>query len=315
MIYLGMNKAITVRNLKKTFSVKKRQIVAVNGISFQINEGDLVGFIGKNGAGKTTTMKCLSGLLAPDSGEVEVLGFTPSKRRYQFLQRISMVMGNRSQLWWELPAIDSFLLNKEIYQIENTKYKSVLNEMVRRLDIKQLLDIPVRKLSLGERMKCELICSLLHTPDLVFLDEPTLGLDLISQKNLRDFLEDYHRNYGSTIILTSHNMEDIKDLCNRVIIIDEGNILYDDSLSELASKFVKKKNIHFVFPKKIELREIEKYGDIVDFDGKEGTISVPVGDVRSVATKLLEEYEVEDIDIGEMGLEDIVRNIFSKKSV
>lgn len=237
MLYLSMKYAITVKGLRKTFNVAKKNIVAVNDVTFNIEERELVGFIGKNGAGKTTTLKCLSGLLVPDKGNVEVLGYIPSERKYDFLQRISMVMGNRSQLWWELPPNETFLLNKEIYQIDDVKYKNILNEMVRRLDIKDLLDIPVMKLSLGERMKCELIASLLHTPELIFLDEPTLGLDVISQKNLRDFLAEYHQNYHSTIILTSHNMEDIKDLCKRVIVIDSGSILYDGELTTLTSKF------------------------------------------------------------------------------
>jgi len=237
MLYLSMKYAITVKGLRKTFNVAKKNVVAVNDLSFNVPEGELVGFIGKNGAGKTTTLKCLSGLLVPDKGDVEVLGYIPSERNYDFLQKISMVMGNRSQLWWELPANETFLLNKEIYQIDDIKYKNILNEMVRRLDIKDLLDIPVMKLSLGERMKCELIASLLHTPELIFLDEPTLGLDVISQKNLRDFLAEYHQNYHSTIILTSHNMEDIKDLCKRVIVIDSGSILYDGELTTLTSKF------------------------------------------------------------------------------
>lgn len=244
-----MRDVIVVEDLRKTFNVpvgssrkffekrKYKNIVAVNNISFNVKEGELVGFIGRNGAGKTTTLKCLSGLLVPDGAQIKVLGHIPSAREHTLLQKISMVMGNRSQLWWELPASETFLLNKEIYQIEDVKYKNILNEMVRRLDVKDVIDVPVRKLSLGERMKCEFIASLLHTPELVFFDEPTLGLDIISQKNLRDFLSDYHKSYNSTIILTSHNMEDIKDLCQRILIIDEGNILYDGELSILASKF------------------------------------------------------------------------------
>lgn len=237
MLYLSMKYAITAKDLRKTFNVAKKNVVAVNDISFDIADGELVGFIGKNGAGKTTTLKCLSGLLVPDKGDVEVLGYTPSERSHDFLQKISMLMGNRSQLWWELPANETFLLNKEIYQIDDAKYRNILNEMVERLDVKHLLDIPVRKLSLGERMKCEFIASLLHTPKLAFFDEPTLGLDIFSQQNLRDFLADYHRNYNSTIILTSHNMEDINDLCKRVIVIDEGTILYDGQLSKLTTKY------------------------------------------------------------------------------
>jgi len=244
-----MQSAIVVKDLLKTFNLpidsshrffrkrKFRNTTAINGIDFRVKKGELVGLIGKNGAGKTTTLKCLTGLLVPDSGEVEVLGYIPSERKYEFLQKISMVMGNRSQLWWELPARETFLLNKEIYEIGDSKYGEILNEMVGRLDVNDLLDVPVRKLSLGERMKCELIASLLHGPELLFLDEPTLGLDIISQKNLRGFLADYHKEYNSTIILTSHNMEDIKDLCERLIIIDKGNILYDGELVGFLAEY------------------------------------------------------------------------------
>ncbi|MBP6922045.1 ATP-binding cassette domain-containing protein, partial [Candidatus Dojkabacteria bacterium] len=237
---------VKVKNLSKEFKVSQKSIKAINNISFNIYKEEFVGFIGQNGAGKTTTLKCLTGLLAPDEGEVRVLGHEPQKRDYDFLSSISLVMGNKSQLWWELPPIETFLLNKEIYQIEDTFFKKNLSEMVERLGITESINIPVRKLSLGERMKCELVASFLHSPELLFLDEPTLGLDIVSQQKLRDFLADYQARNKATVILTSHNMEDIKNLCKRVIIIDKGKLLYDGRLTELTEKFVKEKFVRFV---------------------------------------------------------------------
>ena len=266
--------AIQVKNLSKTFKVGNKEIKAVNYISFDIYKEEFVGFIGQNGAGKTTTLKCLTGLLVQDSGEVEVLGYITQKRDYDFLERISLVMGNKSQLWWELPAIDTFLLNKEIYQIEDKEFEENLNEMVKILGVEELIQVPVRKLSLGERMKCELIASLLHSPELLFLDEPTLGLDVVSQQRLRDFLEEYHKRKKATVILTSHNMEDIKNICKRVIMIDKGKILYDGRLSELTEKFVKEKFVHFVLPEVHQEKEISGLGKVLEFNGTTGLMLV-----------------------------------------
>lgn len=235
---------VCVKNLKKSYRVEKgglfrRSTVvvkAVRGISFDVVKGEFVGFIGPNGSGKTTTLKCLSGLLVKDSGSVRVLGFNPEDRNYDFLRRFSLVMGNKSQLWWELPAVESFLLNKEIYEIDDCSYKCILDEMVSVLGIKDVVGVPVRKLSLGERMKCELVVGLLHTPELVFLDEPTLGLDVVYQDRLRCFLRDYRKEYGATIMLTSHNVVDIDSLCNRVVVINSGCIVFDGDISELRSR-------------------------------------------------------------------------------
>lgn len=302
--------AIQVKNLSKTFKVGNKEIKAVNDISFDIYKEEFVGFIGQNGAGKTTTLKCLTGLLVQDSGEVEVLGYIPQKRDYDFLERISLVMGNKSQLWWELPAIDTFLLNKEIYQIEDKEFEENLNEMVKILGVEELIQVPVRKLSLGERMKCELIASLLHSPELLFLDEPTLGLDVVSQQRLRDFLEEYHKRKKATVILTSHNMEDIKNLCKRVIMIDKGKILYDGRLSELTEKFVKEKFVHFVLPEVHQEKEISGLGKVLEFNGTTGLMLVDRGKIKEVTKVLIDKFDVEDIDIEEPTLESVVKNIW-----
>ena len=302
---------VKVKNLSKEFKVSQKSIKAINNISFNIYKEEFVGFIGQNGAGKTTTLKCLTGLLAPDEGEVRVLGHEPQKRDYDFLSSISLVMGNKSQLWWELPPIETFLLNKEIYQIEDTFFKKNLSEMVERLGITESINIPVRKLSLGERMKCELVASFLHSPELLFLDEPTLGLDIVSQQKLRDFLADYQARNKATVILTSHNMEDIKNLCKRVIIIDKGKVLYDGRLTELTEKFVKEKFVRFVLPVPQQEMKISGLGKILDFNGKIGLILVNRQKIKEVTKALIEKFDVEDIDIEEPSLESVVRNIWS----
>lgn len=322
---------ISVKNLSKSFKVQRREntglgasiksffkssytdIKAVEDISFDIFKEEFVAFIGPNGAGKTTTLKCLSGLLYPDSGSVSVAGFDPGARKYEYLSKIALVMGQKSQLWWELSPEETFLLNKEIYQVEEKRYGEVVNDMVEILGIENVVKTPVRKLSLGERMKCELVASLIHTPEIVFLDEPTIGLDVVSQQKLRDFLKEYNKRYKATIILTSHNMEDIRDLCKRSIVIDKGRIIYDGKIADLNKRFVKKKHIHFVLKEIVSSKELVKLGEVVDLSGNSGIISVDRGDVAKVTTELLNMYSVEDLDIQELGLEDVVKNIFEGK--
>ncbi len=239
-------------SIKSLISRKYEKVKAVDEISFQIEEGELVGFIGPNGAGKTTTLKCLSGLLYPTSGEVSVLGFTPFQREHAYLKQIALVMGQKNQLWWDLPVYDTFLLNKEIYEISDQKFEEVVSRLSGLLDVEHLLKIQVRKLSLGERMKMELIASLIHSPKVLFLDEPTIGLDVIMQKNLREFIKEYNKKFGATIILTSHYMKDVEALCKRVIIINFGKILYDGLLSELIKKFAPYKLITVIFAQEVD---------------------------------------------------------------
>src|SRR3989344_6277517 len=234
-------------SLKSLFSRKYYDAKAVDGVSFEIGEGELVGFIGPNGAGKTTTLKVLSGLLYPTGGEVAVLGYTPWDRKPEFQKQFSLVMGQKNQLWWDLPPMETFILNKEIYEVPDLQYRKTLDTLVELLDVKDILKIQVRKLSLGQRMKCELIAALLHNPKVLFLDEPTIGLDVVMQKAMRDFIKEYNRKFKSTIILTSHYMDDVKELCERVIIIDHGHILYDGALSKVIDTYARSKIITAVF--------------------------------------------------------------------
>jgi ABC-2 type transport system ATP-binding protein len=298
-------------SLKSLFNRKYYDAKAVDDISFSINEGELIGFIGPNGAGKTTTLKCLSGLLYPTSGKVDVLGYTPFKRKHEFLKQISLVMGQKNQLWWDLPAIDSFLLNKEIYEISDKKYKDTLDELTELLDVADILQVQVRKLSLGQRMKCELIAALIHNPKILFLDEPTIGLDVVMQQKLRDFVKEYNKRYNATILLTSHYMKDVEQLCDRVIIIDHGKILYDGALTDIVKKYVKNKTLSVVFVKPVSKEKLAKLGDILKFDKTNATISVPREKTSHIAAKLLETFPVEDLNIEEANIEEIIRDVFS----
>ncbi|MDO8639697.1 MAG: ATP-binding cassette domain-containing protein, partial [bacterium] len=239
-------------SLKSLFARKYETIKAVDEISFEINEGELVGFIGPNGAGKTTTLKCLSGLLYPTKGKISVLGFTPFDRKKEFLKQISLIMGQKNQLWWDLPAVDTFLLNKEIYEIPNNQYKKILDELLVLLEVTDLIKVPVKKLSLGQRMKMELIAALLHSPKVLFLDEPTIGLDVVMQKKLREFIREYNKRYKATIILTSHYMGDVEELCKRVIVINYGKIIFDGEISNLVKQYAPYKLITVLFKEYVD---------------------------------------------------------------
>ena len=286
---------------------------AVDDISFSINEGELIGFIGPNGAGKTTTLKCLTGLLYPTGGEVKVLGYTPFERKHAYLKQISLVMGQKNQLWWDLPAIDSFLLNKEIYEIPDAEYKKTVTELSELLDVTDILQVQVRKLSLGQRMKCELIAALIHKPKILFLDEPTIGLDVIMQQKLREFVKAYNKNYNATIILTSHYMKDVEELCKRIIIIDHGKILFDGQLAHIVKKYAKNKLLSLVFSQPIELEKLKQLGEVVTFEPKKASIAVPRDKSNHVASKLLEHFPVEDLNIEESNIEEIIRDVFAGK--
>lgn len=300
-------------SVKSLVNRKYETVQAVKDISFEIQPGELVGFIGPNGAGKTTTLKCLSGLLFPSSGKVDVLGYEPFQRKTPFLKQIALVMGQKNQLWWDLPPTETFILNKEIYEIPEKKYKETLNDLVELLEVKDVLNIQVRKLSLGQRMKCELIAALLHSPKVLFLDEPTIGLDVVMQKKLRDFLKEYNKKYGSTIILTSHYMEDVKQLCERVIVIDHGMLLFDGKLDNLIKEYTQHKLISVVFEKKVEEKELVKLGKILEYDFPKVILSVKRSDSNRVTSKLLKDYPIEDLNIQEPDIEDIIREVFSKK--
>jgi len=322
---------IEVKNLSKTYEYYKKQpglwasvkglfrreklfTQAVKEISFNIQEGELVGFLGPNGAGKTTTLKMLSGILYPTGGEATVLGHTPWKRQKEYQKQFALVMGQKNQLWWDLPAMESFILNKEIYEVSDKDFKRNLDELVALLDIKDVLDIQVRKLSLGQRMKCELAAALLHKPKVLFLDEPTIGLDVIAQKNIRDFIKKYNRAEKTTIMLTSHYMEDIKELCDRVIIIDRGTIIYDGDLNSLIIKYAPYKELNITFDGDGVTREqVKKFGELAKFEPLAVSIKVPREKVKDVARKILaSDLPVDDIMIDEVDVDDVIRQIFNK---
>lgn len=298
-------------SLKSLVSRKFYNVKAVDDISFEIKEGELVGFIGPNGAGKTTTLKCLSGLLYPNDGNISVLDHYPYNRQKEFLSKISLIMGQKNQLWWDLPPMDSFLLNKEIYEIEDKEFYLTLKKLTQLLEVRDLIDVPVRKLSLGERMKCELIASLLHSPKVIFMDEPTIGLDVVMQKTIRDFIRNYNREYSATILLTSHYMEDVRQLCKRVIVIDHGKLIFDGLLENIVKKFAQEKMLSFTLERKIDKKELEKFGTIKEFNYPHIELSVPRKDSNTIAAKLLETYDIGDLNIMELDIEDIIRKVFA----
>lgn len=294
-------------------SLVKRQyyeVKGVDGISFSIDEGELVGFIGPNGAGKTTTLKCLSGLLYPNSGKIDVLGFNPYERKPEFLRQISLVMGQKNQLWWDLPPMETFLLNKEIYQIPKDEFEKNLKKLTRLLEVESLVKIPTRRLSLGERMKCELVAALLHSPRVLFLDEPTIGLDIVSQKKMRDFIASYNRICKATIILTSHYMGDIQELAKRVVVINKGRIIYDGDLQKLTQKYVSHKVLSVIFSKEIDPKKLVKIGEIKEFNFPKAVIMVKREVAPAAASELLQEFPVADLNIEEQSIEDIIAKLF-----
>lgn len=294
---------------------KYEEVRAVDGLSFQIEEGELLGFIGPNGAGKTTTLKILSGLLYPTTGFVSVLGFTPWQRKTAFLKNIALVMGQKNQLLWDLPAGESFALNKEIYELGKEEYERNLDELVSLLGVGELLKVQVRKLSLGQRMKMELIAALLHRPKVLFLDEPTIGLDVVASQKMRDFIRGYNRKFEATIILTSHYMEDVLELCKRVIIIDKGKIRFDGELSEVVKRYGRGKRIELVLGREVNIRELaelvkEEGGELRSYDFPKAVVKVKRGLASRLAARVLKRFPVADLNIEEPRIEEIIRQIF-----
>ncbi len=298
--------------IKSFFKRKKKIVKAVDNISFELQEGELVGFIGQNGAGKTTTLKCLAGILYPDEGKVDVLGFFPFDRKKEFLKKIAFVMGRRGFLYWDLPAIDSYLLYKEIYEIEETEFKQTLKELTEMLDFTKLLKQPVRNLSLGERMKAEIIASLIHKPKVLFLDEPTIGLDVVMQKTLREFIKEYNRRYRATILLTSHYMEDVESLCKRIIVIHKGKIYYDGDLLTLKEKYVKFKKIEMTVSDKIEEKDFEAFQGlkVKSFNPPRVVLEARKERVPGLVKQLLSKFKILDLSVSEPDIADIVRQFF-----
>ncbi len=301
-------------SLKALFARSTVDVHAVRGVSFTVEEGELVGFLGPNGAGKTTTLKMLSGILFPTSGTASVLGYVPWERKNAYLRQISLVMGQKNQLWWDLPAMDSFTLIKEIYSVPDAAYKQRLDDLCSVLDLTPLLHTQVRKLSLGERMKCELVAALLYAPRVVYLDEPTIGLDVVSQKRIREFLRSYQSQTGSTIILTSHYMQDIQELCERVVIIDHGEKIFDDRLDILVTQYSDMKRLTLDFSREVRRAELESYGNVLELEGSRVVLEVSRERTAAIAAQILQTFPVIDIAIHEAEAEEIIRQLFTRSA-
>ena len=300
--------------LKGLIHRKYEQTVAVKGVNFSVEEGELVGFLGPNGAGKTTTLKMLAGLLYPTSGTARVLGYTPWKREDGYRRQFALLLGQKNQLWWDLPARESLELNAKIYGIPASTFERTVGELTELLLVKDKLSVMVRELSLGERMKMELIAALLHQPKVLFLDEPTIGLDVVSQKTVREFLREYNAKRKTTVLLTSHYMADIQALCKRVIIIDHGTIFFDGQLSEVIDRFADFKLITIQTEGTTEIpsTELLKFGEVMERGAGSVKLKVKRDRVISACKGLLDELPVRDIDIEEVPVEEIIRQIFAR---
>lgn len=333
-----MKSAISVEHLVKQFQVQinregvkgamrdlfrreYRTVDAVNDISFHIPQGEICGYIGENGAGKSTTIKMLTGILVPTSGDIQVNGFVPYKDRETFVRGIGVVFGQRSQLWWDIGVIESFQLLRKVYRVGEQDYKQRLDELVERLELADILNRPVRKLSLGQRMRCELAASLLHNPSILFLDEPTIGLDIVVKMEIREFLKDLNRRYGTTILLTTHDLQDIEALCSRVIMLDDGRVIYDGGLDELKNRWAKGKEVVFHFGEPFSLERLEeltaglpvRWTSDHDLSAK---VWIPSeqANVSETLSRIVSVMTVKDIQIIETNTDDIVREIYRSGS-
>ncbi|MFE8700554.1 ATP-binding cassette domain-containing protein [Cytobacillus sp. FJAT-54145] len=335
-----MKDAIVVKELRKEFkSYSSRSglkgafrdlftrnykvVPAVNDISFNVKQGEMVGYIGENGAGKSTTIKMLTGILTPTSGAVMVNGMNPHRERERFVQTIGVVFGQRSQLWWDIAVQESFRLLKKVYKVSDADYNEHMDHVIKTLDIEPLLDKPVRKLSLGQRMRCELAAALIHNPRLLFLDEPTIGLDVLVKLKIREFLKEINQKYNTTILLTTHDLSDIEALCERVIMLDEGNIIYDGALKSLKEKWGEGKEIQFQFLEKVDLLALEsltsELGVKWELDDKEQIFTAYTDDhdeiISALIGKVISVHKIKDIKIMEVSTEEIIRNIYEKGKV
>ncbi len=286
---------------------------AVKSVSFSLETGELVGFLGPNGAGKTTLLKMLSGILYPTSGSISVLGYTPWERKRDYQRQFSIVMGQKNQLWWDLPPAESFLLNRDIYDINPKDFQRTVDEMVELLDLKALLDIPVRQLSLGERMKCELLAALLHQPKVLFLDEPTIGLDVISQEKVRGFIQEYNRLKKTTVLLTSHYMQDVEQLCERVLVINHGGIVYDGSLLSLSERYIDHKVLKIRFASPQSASPPRDLKGVVEWDIHHAEIKIDKKEIAAMTYRLLGDFPVEDLSVEEVEIEEVIRRIFEER--
>jgi ABC-2 type transport system ATP-binding protein len=289
-----------------------KEVRAVDRVGFSIEPGEMVAFLGPNGAGKTTTLKMLSGLIYPTSGTAQVLGFTPSQRADAFRRQFALVMGQKNQLWWDLPAADSFQLHREIYSLPAAEFKKTLGELTELLGVKELTRQAVRELSLGERMKMELIAALLHQPQLLLLDEPTIGLDVVAQVAIQKCLRDYHARRGVTMLLTSHYMRDVEALCSRVLVITHGTVVYDGPLAGLTARFGDAKLVKLQFADAQAPEEFARFGEVTRSEGPEVDLKVERSRVAEVLGAILDQYEVADVGVQDPPLEQVIARVFEE---
>ncbi len=323
---MGAAPAISVEGLAKTYVVpvrepgvraalrslfrrESRRVTAVDAIRFTVEPGEVVGFLGPNGAGKTTTLKMLSGLLHPTAGVARVLGFVPWEREHAFLRQITLVMGQRNQLVWDIPVADSMERNRAIYRLDPARFRRVLGELTELLELGPLLERPVRNLSLGERMKCELAVALLHEPRVLFLDEPTIGVDVTMQRRIREFIAGYNRRTGATVLLTSHYMADVEALCRRVIVIHHGRLLFDGQLAALVASFATHKTVSVELGGPVP--DLSSYGDIVSRDGGRVVLRVPKADTPKLTARLLADLPVVDLVVEDPPIEEVIERVFA----
>ncbi|HEY1602433.1 MAG TPA: ABC transporter ATP-binding protein [Pirellulales bacterium] len=300
-------------SLRGLFRRQYRTVEAVRGISLKVEQGEFVAFLGPNGAGKTTTLKLLSGVITPSGGAAHVMGFVPWKRENPYRRRFALVMGQKNQLWWDLPAQESFRLHQQIYMIEPERFERTRDELVDLLDVRRLLGQPVRELSLGERMKMELIAALLHSPEVLFLDEPTIGLDVIAQHNIQGFLRHYQQLRQITILLTSHYMKDVAALCKRVVIIAHGRIIYDGSLAGIIDRFSHHKVVTLQFADGDDRMpsDLARYGEVIEEQAPKVKLRVDRRAVAEVLANILAQQAIEDVSVEDPPLEDVIAEMFS----
>jgi len=299
-----------VGTINHFFNRQYRHIQAVKDVTFTIEPGEIVGFLGPNGAGKTTTLKMLTGLIHPSSGSLKVGGFSPFRRQEAFLQRITLVMGQKQQLLWDLPAIDSLKINAAVYNISDREFQQRVGELTEMLSLGSKLNQPVRKLSLGERMKAEILAALLHRPQVLFLDEPTLGLDINAQVNVREFLREYNQIYQSTILLTSHYMADITALCERVLVIHQGELMYDGRLEELIQKFAPYRQIYIELSQSLPIEKLTYYGEVEHLEGRRVSLLVQREGLTRTVGQILADLDVVDLTVTEPPVEEVIGKVF-----
>jgi ABC-2 type transport system ATP-binding protein len=298
--------------IKGLVSRETKRSVAVESFSIQVQEGEFVGFLGPNGAGKTTTIKMLTGILYPTSGTARVLGEVPFERKSELLRQIALVMGNRQQLWWDLPARESFAVLKEVYDVPTATFNKRVDRLIEDLDLSDKVDTQVRKLSLGERMKCELVAALLHGPRVVFLDEPTIGLDVISQLRIRQFLKEFNEEEGCTVVLTSHYMQDVEELCERVVVINHGRQVFDGTLTDLRSQYSPERRLRVTFTEAPETNQLPAQAKVLEQNSAQWVLSLPADAVAPITSEILQNFAVADLSLEEADVEDALRALFAE---